>query len=143
MDLKENKIKSKSKSKSKTIKSKSIKSKSINKSTSKTKSIKSKSINKSTSKTKSIKSKSIKSKSIISYSNINSFVRQIKREHGELDASYKMRLEFIQNCLNKNKVEKKAIYIPYLSTMSFVHYYKTECGNLYPEHIEAEYSKLL
>ncbi len=120
------------------VKSKSIKSKSTSKSSikskSKTKSIKSKSTS------KSIKNKSI-SKS--SYSSIDSFVRKIKREHGELDASYNLRLEFIQNCLNKNKVEKKAYYIPYLSTMSFVHYYKTYCGNSYPQEIELEYKKLL
>ena len=122
------------KEKSKSIKSKST-SKSI-KSKSKTKS-KSKSLTKSKSKSKS------KSISKNSYSSINSFVRKIKREHGELDISYKLRLEFIQNCLNKNKVEKKALYIPYLNTMSFVHYYKTQCGNSYPEHIESEYKKLL
>ncbi len=111
-------------------KSKSIKNKS--------KSIKNKS--KSLTKSKSIKNKSI-SKS--SYSSINSFVKKIKREHDELDASYKIRLEFIQNCLNKNKVEKKSLYIPYLSTMSYIHYYKTYCGNSYPENIENEYKKLL
>ncbi len=115
MDLKE---------KSKSIKSKSLtKSKSLSKSKSLTKSkslSKSKSLTKSKSKNENIS----KSLSKSSYSSINSFVRKIKREHGELDNSYKIRLTFIQNCLNKNKVEKKALYIPYLSTMSFIHYYK-------------------
>ncbi len=134
MDLKE---------KSKSIKSKSLtKSKSLSKSKSLTKSkslSKSKSLTKSKSKNENIS----KSLSKSSYSSINSFVKKIKREHDELDASYKIRLEFIQNCLNKNKVEKKSLYIPYLSTMSFIHYYKTYCGNSYPENIENEYKKLL
>ncbi len=127
MDLKE-KSKSLIKNKSKSL-TKS-KSKSLTKS-------KSKSLTKSKSKTKN------KSVSKSSYSSINSFVSKIKREHGELDASYKIRLEFIQSCLNKKKVEKKALYIPYLNTMSFVHYYKSICGNKYLDEIEKEYAKLL
>ncbi len=127
MDLKE-KSKSLTKSKSKSL-TKS-KSKSLTKS-------KSKSLTKSKSKSKN------KSISKSSYSSINSFVSKIKREDGELDSSYKMRLEFIQNYINKKKIEKKALYIPYLNTMSFIHYYKSMCGNKYPVEIEEEYIKLL
>ena len=122
-------------------KSKSLtKSKSVNKSKSKSLT-KSKSVNKS--KSKSVSKSKSKSVSKSSYSSINSFVLKIKREHGELDTSYKMRLEFIQNCLNKKKIEKKVIYIPYLSSMSFVHYYKNIYGNKYQKHIEEEYFNLL
>ena len=102
---------------------------------------KSKSLTKS--KSKSLTKSKSKSKNKSVYSSINSFVSKIKREHGELDVSYKMRLEFIQNCLDKKRVEKKALYIPYLSAMSFVHYYKNMCGNKYPVEIEEEYVKLL
>jgi hypothetical protein len=143
MDLKE-KSKSLTKSKSKSLTKSKSKSLTKSKSKSLTKS-KSKSLSKGKSKSlsKSVSKSVNKSVSKSSYSSINTFVSKIKREHGELDASYKMRLEFIQNCLNKKKVEKKALYIPYLSSMSFIHYYKSICGNKYPVEIEKEYTKLL
>ncbi len=118
-----------------------IKSKSKSKSV---KNIKSKSKSLTKSKTKSIKNKSkSKSYSKSSYSKIDTFILKIKREHNELDNIYKMRLEFIQSLLNKNKIEKKVSNIPYLNSMSFIHIYKNIYGNKYIDSIEKEYNELV
>ena len=107
---------------------------------------KSKSI-KSNSKSKSVKAsskrKSSSSKSGSKPLTENGFMMRLLREHGELDESYRQRIEFVKKIVAEKKVQLTAKMIPFVSTMSFVHVYKKSGMYGYPKEVEITYQKLL
>lgn len=118
------------------------------KANSKSKSIKtsSKSNSKSKSRKENSKSKSSSSSSTKSSSKPlteNGFMMRLLREHGELDESYRQRIEFVKKIVAEKKVQLTAKMVPFVSTMSFVHVYKKSGMYGYPKEVEIAYQKLL
>ncbi len=98
---------------------------------------------KSKKKSSKTKSKSLSKKIIHSTKKSSSNVFKIPRESHELNHDYNFRIAFIKELIDSNKVTKNVSNIPYLSSISFVHLYKTFYGMTYPISIENEYKKLI
>ncbi len=98
---------------------------------------------KSKKKSSSKKNKSISKKIVLSNKKSSSSIFKIPREDHELNHQYNFRIAFIKELIDSNKVTKNVSNIPYLSSISFVHLYKTFYGMTYPISIENEYKKLI
>ena len=120
----------------------SSKSKSL-KMSSKSKSMKSNSKSKSGKENSKSKSSSTSSKSSSKPLTENGFMVRLLREHGELDESYRQRIEFVKKIVAEKKVQLTAKMVPFVSTMSFVHVYKKSGMYGYPKEVEIAYQKLL
>lgn len=121
------------------------KSKSNSKSKSKSKST-SKSMKTSSAKSKSQSKSSTKSGSIrLRHEPLteNGFIMRLHREEGELDESYRQRIDFVRKIVGEKKVKLSEEMVPFVSTMSFVHVYKKSGMYGYPKEVEIAYQKLL
>ncbi len=98
---------------------------------------------KSKKKSSSKKNKSISKKIVLSNKKSSSSIFKIPREDHELNHQYNFRIAFIKELIEKNKIKKNISNISYLSSLSFIHMYKTLYGFTYPESIENDYKKII